>query len=126
MKKIWVYILGVLTGVIVTFVLVGILGIVISAKDAISANDSKSIDNLTFFEEPGEVMSDTSYEVFQTLGDNAAIAYGKSLKVLVWQEKGYPYYDGQIINLPNGKCFRQVGIYKDIVSTLPVVTIMDK
>ena len=63
MKKIWVYILGVLTGVIVTFVLVGILGIVISAKDAIGAKDSNSKDNLTFFEEPGEVMGDTRYEV---------------------------------------------------------------
>ena len=126
MKKIWVYILGVLTGVIVTFVLVGILGIVISAKDAIGAKDSNSKDNLTFFEEPGEVMGDTSYEVCEVLEDNAAIAYGEKLRVLVWQEKGYPYYDRQIINLPKGKCFRQVGIYKDIVNTLPVVTIMDK
>ena len=120
MRKIWVYLLGVLTGVIVTFVLVGILGIVISA------NDSNSAENLTFFEEPGEVMSDTSYEVCEVLEDTAAIAYGEKLRVLVWQEKGYPYYDRQIINLPKGKCFRQVGIYKDVINTLPVVTIMDK
>lgn len=134
MRKIWVYLLGVLTGVILTFVSLVLIGLVINA------NDSNRINNLTFFEQPGEVMSDTGYEVFQVLGNGIALARGKEyerstlylgLIVLLWNEDGYPYYDDQIINLPEGKCFRQVGIYKyktqqGIEKTVPAVTIMDR
>jgi hypothetical protein len=134
MRKIWVYLLGVLSGVILTFVSLVLIGMVIEA------NGSNRINDLTFFEQPGEVMSDTGYEVFQVLGNGAALARGKEderstlylgLTVLLWNEDGYPYYDDQIINLPEGKCFRQVGIYKyqtrqGLEKTVPAVTIMDE
>ncbi|MBO7200352.1 MAG: hypothetical protein J6V54_03045 [Bacteroidales bacterium] len=130
MRKIWVYLLGVISGVILTFVSLGIIGVVVNANNS----------GLTFFEEPGEVMNDTSYEVFQTLENGIALARGKDderstlylgLHVLLWNEDGFPYYDEQIINLPEGKCFRQVGIYKyhtqkGIEKTVPAVTIMDE
>lgn len=41
------------------------------------------------------------------------------------------YYDDQVISLPNGKCFKQVGTYRyttqqDMVKTVPVIAIYDK
>lgn len=92
--------------------------------------------NYTFFETPGDVMSDNSYKVDRVLDDGSAIARGKSeygssyygLEVLLWDETAN-YYDDQIVKAPNGKCFRQIGLYKSWMyfdKTLPVVTIMDK
>lgn len=96
----------------------------------------KKNSDYTFFENPGDVMSDNSYKVDRVLKDGSAIARGKSeygssyygLEVLLWDETAN-YYDDQIVKVPNGKCFRQIGIYKSWESynkTLPVVTIMDK
>lgn len=89
-------------------------------------------NNYTFFDEPGEVMSDKSYKVDRVLEDGSAIAYGKieydiyyGLQVLLWNEDAN-YYDGQIVKAPSGKCFRQIGIYKSDFETLPIVTLMDK
>lgn len=98
----------------------------------------KQNQDYTFFENPGDVMSDNSYKVDRVLEDGSAIARGKNeygssyygLEVLLWDETAN-YYDDQIVKAPNGKCFRQIGVYKYQESlfdnkTLPIVTIMDK
>lgn len=89
-------------------------------------------NNYTYFDEPGDVMSDNSYKVDRVLDDGSAIARGKSefgfyydLEVLL-QEENANYYDGQIVKATSGKCFRQIGIYKSDFETLPIVTLMDK
>ena len=88
----------------------------------------------TFFDEPGEVMSDNSYKVEQVLEDGSAIARGKSeygssyygIKVLIWDEDA-SFYDGQIIKANDRKCFRQIGIYKHLAyDTYPIVALTDK
>lgn len=86
----------------------------------------------TFFDEPGEVMTDRSYKVDMVLDDGSAIAWGKSeygsyhgLKVLIWDENAN-FYDNQIVKAPDGKCFRQIGIYKSYLGTYPIVTLTDK
>ena len=127
MKKIWVYILGILTGIAATILILIIIGK--------SAND----DGTVFFDKPGKVMEDTSYKVIQALNDGFALAngqgdYGESyvgLTVLIYNEDGTPFYDGQIITAPKGKCFRQIGIYRyqtriEIDKTVPIVTLYDK
>lgn len=89
-------------------------------------------NGMSFFDEPGEVMSDRSYKVWRVVSDGAALARGKSeygssyygLEVLLWDEEAN-YYDDQIIKAPNGKCFRQIGIYKSGYSTYPIVTLKD-
>ena len=89
-------------------------------------------NGMSFFDEPGEVMSDRSYKVWRVVSDGAALARGKSeygssyygLEVLLWDEEAN-YYDDQIIKAPNGKCFRQIGIYKSGFSTYPIVTLKD-
>lgn len=130
MKKIWIYILGILTGIVVTF-----LTLMIIAKSS-----NANLNGMTFFDKPGQIMDYTSFKVMQTLGSNAALANGKNdeffdfydgLTVLLYNENNETYYDDQIVTVPKGKCFRQVGVYKyqtrmDIGKTVPIVMIMDK
>ena len=130
MKKIWIFILGILTGIVVTF-----LTLMIIAK-ASNANSN----GMTFFDQPGQIMDDTSFRVIQSLESNAALANGKKydtdniylgLTVLLYNENNETYYDDQIVTVPKGKCFRQVGVYKyqtrmDIGKTVPIVMLMDK
>lgn len=137
MKKIWVYLLGLLSGIVITIVVLLVFGLIIRAK-----NDPgiTMLNGMSFFETPGEVIKETSFKVFQALDDGAALAEGKGdghssvylgLNVLLYSEEKTPYYDEQIVTLPQGKCFRQVGIYRyhaksGIDKTVPIVMIMDK
>lgn len=130
MKKIWIYILGILTGIVVTFLTLIIIG------KASNAN----LNGMTLFDKPGQIMDETSFKVMQTLGSNAALANGKDsdfddtyygLTVLLYNENNETYYDDQIITVPKGKCFRQVGVFSyqtrmEIDKTVPIVMIMDK
>lgn len=137
MKKIWVYLLGVLTGIVVTIIALAIIGVAINAK-----NDpgTRMSNGMSFFDTPGEVINEPSFKVFQALGDGAALAEGKGdshssiylgVNALLYNEEGIPYYDEQIITAPKGKCFRQVGIYRyhtksGMDKTVPIVMILDK
>jgi len=128
MKKIWVYLLGVLTGIILTFLL---SAIIVAVK---SNSDPAYMTGLTLFEEPGDVMTDSGYEVLQDLGNGTALATSEdniTMAVLLWNQEGKLYYNNQKITLDEGKCFRQIGIYKYTSKgmgdrTVPVVAIMDE
>lgn len=131
MKKIWVYILGVLSGIILV-----ILYLFISDK----SNNS----DICFFDEPGEVVTIEcfgkiepvkSFKIFQTLDNRCGLALGekfcaKELLVLVYSKTDQALFDNQTIIATDGKCFRQIGIYKyvsegDIHKTIPIVMLMD-
>lgn len=47
------------------------------------------------------------------------------LLVLVYSNDNQSLYDNQTIIAPKGKCFRQIGLYKQYNKTLPIVTLMD-
>lgn len=123
MKKIWVYLLGILTGVILTI----IISFLISKTLNLSSNSGYS-----FFEEAGDVINARSFTVFQA-GEGSALAQEfpwDDLIVLLYNEKGIPYYDGQVVTPKRGECFRQIGIFKyksndGLDRTVPIVTIMD-
>ena len=131
MKKIWVYLLGVLSGVVLMF----IIGFIINLTNT---------SNVIFFDQPGDIITiqrltgETeavqSFEVFQALKNGMALATGGSffqeIDVLLWNDKGTPYYDNQKVTAPKGKCFRQIGIFKyestdKMIRTVPIVTMMD-
>lgn len=131
MKKIWLYLLGVLSGVVLMFIISFIINLTRSS-------------NVRFFDKPGDIITiqrltgETeavqSFVVFQALDNGMALATGGSLfqdiDVLLWNDKGTPYYDNQIVIAPEGKYFRQVGIFKyestdKMMRTVPIVTIMD-
>ena len=100
---------------------------------------SSSASGITLFEEEGEIISENSFEVFQVVEDGNALASevkGKfdiptNLVVLFLCEDGKSYYDDQMIEIPAGKCVRQIGTYRyptqdEIVKTVPIVAIRDK
>jgi hypothetical protein len=124
MKKIWVFILGIITGIVLT-----ILFAVIVTN---SSNGGRR--GLNIFEQPGEcLIKKSSLEVFQVLEPNVALTMingeiGSAVYLLVNNE-GKTYYDDQVIKLPAGKCFKQIGTYQyptndERLKTVPVVQIM--
>ena len=136
MKKIWVYLLGVLTGIVATIIALAIIGVAMNAKNDPATRMS---NGMSFFEKPSDIVEPSSVKVFQALGDGAALAECKGdgkysytgPNVLLYNEDAQPYYDEQVINAPKNKCFRQVGIYRyptksGMDKTVPIVMILDK
>jgi len=124
MKKIWVFILGIITGIVLT-----ILFAVIVTN---SSNGGRR--GLNIFEQPGEcLIKKSSLEVFQVLEPAVALTtikddFGSAVYLLVNNE-GKTYYDDQVIKLPSGKCFKQIGTYQyptkdERIKTVPVVQIL--
>ena len=132
MKKWAVFLLGFISGIVLTFVTLFVIGA------------SQTINNrVTIFEQPGECLSTNNFEVMQVVEDGCALAHEvkwnsilerympTDLLVLVINDNGEHYYDDQLIKVPKGKCMRQIGIYKyptkmEIEKTVPIVKLMDK
>lgn len=137
MKNGLVFLLGFISGIIFTFVMM-----LYVAKQSVDEVVEKVDNGMTFFEQPGDCMSTNQFEVMQVLDDNYALAYEQKyeeylgymrtdLLVLVTNDEGIYYYDEQTIKVPKGKCMRQVGIYKyqtklEDWKTVPIVKLMDK
>ena len=143
MKKKWVFTWGIVTGIVVTFLVLFIIA---------KTNKEK---NVRFFDKPGEVIEYSSVKVFQALGDGFALANCEGVNteeilnmstsgthvvrtnfifettVLLYNEEGTPYYDDQIVKASKDQCFKQVGIYHYPTKngdrkTVPIVMLMEK
>lgn len=143
MKKGLVFVLGVVTGFILAVLLAFLLnGKAKSSPDVIGESGTEteeSRDGLKLFDEPGDIMEERSFEVFQVIAENAALVLGKGGGYSVYRgpiylivnHDGKYYYDDEKINTPKGKVVRQIGIYQyptknDIVKTVPIIEIMDE
>ncbi len=124
MKNVLIFIAGIVTGVILT--------IAISIGLASSNNDNGKI----LFEQEGECVSTNSFKIIQVLDSGDALAVElepqyslpTGITVLFLQEKGSAYYDGQIIDIPKGKCAKQIGVFKymskaEMEKTVPIIDI---
>ena len=132
MKKWLIFGSGVLTGIVLTFVFAFIF----------SSSSSGSGDGATWFEKPGDAIDVDAFEVFQVIGEDAALVHGKSREYssmeifsgavyLLTNEDGKYYYDDEVVRVPDGKVARQVGIYQyqtksDFGKTVPIIQIMNK
>lgn len=132
MKKWLIFCGGILTGIVLTFVFAFIF----------SASRSGDDDGITWFEKPGDVIDVEAFEVFQVLGEDAALVHGKSREYssmevfsgavyLLTNEDGKYYYDDEVVRVPDDKVARQVGIYQyqtksDFGKTVPIIQIMSK
>ena len=77
------------------------------------ASDDTMVEGLTVFEQPAEVISSSSFEVFQVVQNGNALArmgerksYGTGynyygMVVLLLADENTHYYEDQIINVPN-------------------------
>lgn len=137
MKKWVVFLLGLISGVVLTLVTMVIL--------AMGANTNANNNGVTLFDQPGECLNAKAFEVMQVVDNNHALANelewneileryvptASGLLVLVTNDNGDYYYDDQIIEVPDGMCMRQVGIYRyqtmsDMEKTVPIVKLMNK
>lgn len=126
-KKVLIFIAGVVTGIILMF----LLGMAVSKRN--SGNNG-----ITLFDTAGDCVGAGSFEVIQVLGSGDALAteqdssgIGIGVTVLFLNDGNNAYYDDQIINIPSGKCARQIGVFRyenmdGMNKTVPVVKICDK
>lgn len=154
MKKWVVYLLGILTGVVLTIAALVVISLITNAIDKKSettttpevtkVEEKKSDDNITMFDQPGEVLEEKAFEVFQVLAEDAALVSGQTPEArraglniytgttcLITNREGQLYYDDQKIKATAGKVFRQVGIFRyeaknGDFKTIPIIMLMDK
>lgn len=127
-KSVLIYIGGIVTGIILTFVI-----LLFVAK---SNSDNPSNDNMIIFEQPQQKIDAKSFEVLQVLTDGNALATVKSnenfgMIVMLLANKNATYYDDQKIEVSTGKCARQIGTYRymtrnNIEKTVPIIDIVNE
>ena len=135
MKKIWVFIIGFVAGIIATFLVAFVIFVANKPNDGLLG--------LTIFSEKGEcITTDGEIEVFQVIESNMALArtgtveyeeygirlYSDEILVLLIDYNGKTFYDAQKVKIPTNKCARQVGTYQystrnGFVKTVPAVVI---
>ncbi len=136
-KLIITYIGGIVTGVVLTIAFCFALAVSQSNN-----NEASSNDELQLFESPKQVMNAESFKVIQVLPNGSALATYKEFSrkagdleygtvVLFQASENSSYYDDQVIKLPKGKCFKQIGTYRyvtrqEMEKTVPVIGIFDK
>lgn len=111
-------------------------------EDATETETKSEIEGVTMFKEPGEIIDEESFEVFQVIAQNGALARGKTKEyrslniydgpvyLLINDQEKY-YYDDEKIKVPTGKVVRQIGIYQyptrnESYKTVPIVAILDE
>lgn len=110
MKKWALFLGGVATGVVLTFLIAFIYTYSGSGVPA----------GVTNFDQTGQVIDESSVKVMQVIGNDAALVRGKQSRSDDWylgpiyllrNYEGKYYTDDEIIKKPLGKEFRQTGVY---------------
>lgn len=123
MKKWIIYVLGVITGIILTFVF----------AFCVNLSNNSGIIGLEMFEEPGDYMEYSQFEVFQVVESGCALAHADESFgsiVFIMPNESQQFYDDQKIVLKNDQCAQHVGTYKystkmEIEKTVPAIRIVD-
>lgn len=134
MSKIVSYILGIVTGVIIS---AGVLFVYSKTLHHTTETEQES-DGISMFEGRGQAMSESSFKIFQTIDDKHALASGitdenygwyMGITVMILGDENDHFYDDQIIKRSSGKKFYQVGTYKYTTrtqecKTVPIVALL--
>lgn len=123
MKKWIIYVLGVITGIILTF----------AFAFCVNLSNNSGIIGLEMFEEPGDYMEYSQFEVFQVVESGCALAHADESFgsiVFIIPNESQQFYDDQKIILKNDQCAQHVGTYKystkmEIEKTVPAIRIVD-
>lgn len=145
MKSFITFLAGIVTGVLLAIFIPQYLN---------SSSEVVNDDGMTLFSEAGDVLDYTQFRVIQVVENGNALAVAQSdimssllpndapaqlrniqmptttVVLLLADEKDH-YYDDKIVNVPNTKYARQVGVYKYITSdefekTVPIVAFKAK
>lgn len=123
MKKWIIYVFGVITGIILTF----------AFAFCVNLSNNSGIIGLEMFEEPGDYMEYSQFEVFQVVESGCALAHADESFgsiVFIIPNESQQFYDDQKIVLKNDQCAQHVGTYKystkmEIEKTVPAIRIVD-
>lgn len=123
MKKWIIYVLGVITGIILTF----------AFAFCVNLSNNSGIIGLEMFEESGDYMEYSQFEVFQVVESGCALAHADESFgsiVFIIPNESQQFYDDQKIVLKNNQCAQHVGTYKystkmEIEKTVPAIRIVD-
>lgn len=123
MKKWLIYVLGIVTGIVLTF----------GVAFCIRMSNNSGIIGLELFEDPGDCMEYSQFEVFQVIDAGCALAtaddsFGSI--VFIIPDESQQFYDNQKIVLENNQCALRVGTYKyktnvGFERTVPAIKIID-
>ena len=128
LKNILIFVAGMVT----MFILMVLFGI------AVNSSSNGGYPGLTIFEEEGKCTGARQIQIMQTLEPNMALAHAKAqpnaiydpneILVLLLGDEKSNYYDDQKINIPKGKCAKQVGTYhyqsRELgIKTVPAIAI---
>lgn len=126
-KNILIFVAGMVTAVVILYIIASCIE---PKTKSIGGRSYQERAGVTLFDEPGDCVECQEFEVFQVLPSGDALADGKlsSLDVLFLEQDGKSYYDGQVIRVPEGKCARQIGVYRyeskgGFDRTVPIVEI---
>lgn len=121
-EKLLLFFGGFVSGVVAVILVVVLINIFSQSNDG--------FPGLTRFSEKGEcIAASGDIRVMQVLAPNVALAWTQEmLLVLLIDNDGKSYYDGQRITIPYGKCARQIGTYRyttkdEFEKTVPAVVI---
>ena len=122
-KFILTYVAGIVTGIVLLFV----VGFFMAKSQATSASNADGV----MCEKPRGIVPGKVFEVMQVLPNGSALATVDDFEsgnlgtiVLFVGDENTSYYDSQKINVPSGKVARQIGTYRYMARTVPVVEIM--
>ena len=127
MKKWLVFLIGIFTGILFAF------PFTIALIEQLETHTVKD-DGVIMFEQPGDVINEKSFKVFQSLKQGSALAKGDKEWLTVFMlsnDEGKYYYDDEKVIVPFGKVARQVGVYQyqtkeGFSKTVPIVKFMGK
>ena len=143
MKKWVVFVLGLVSGCVLTILSLVVIGKAMATTDTdtVTEETANHVPGLNLFDEPGEEFSAPSFEVMQVLASNVALAhsgeteygittYFGTLVLLIGDENTH-FYDDQIVEVKSGQVARHIGTYQyqtkmEMQKTVPVIKIFDK
>ncbi len=123
MKKWLIYVLGIITGIVLTF----------AFAFCVSMFNKPENIGLEMFEAPGDYMEYSQFEVFQVLESGCALARADESFgpiVFIIPNESQQFYDDQKIVLRNDQCAQHVGTYRywanmEMEKTVPAIKIID-
>lgn len=137
-KNIVLYLAGLLTGIVLMLLLAAL-----SARNSVQNNENENTSieeypGITIFDQPADTIQFSRFEVSQVLREGMALARCRERQladidlftgpeVLLIDENKY-YYDGEIVDVPQGMQALHVGVYqyqtnRGVTKTVPVIRI---
>lgn len=132
MKKAFIFVAGLATGVLLLFVVAAVIYICDEKNHPQVQNNG-----VTMFDTPGDKIDETDFKVIQALErGSSALSRGTGINThlttyLLVNDESKLYYDDEKVTVPSGKIARQVGIFQyetkgGVSKTVPIVKFYDK